>query len=161
MSCETSEPPLTTFRKHAMRDLRPYACLFQPCDEDWLFESMSDWVVHQQWTHCLTWVCNDGSHEKSTFASAELLGNHLQKLHGHTFNERQLPILVKASMQPSRELFKNCSLCKWKSTQDSGSQESHQGVLQAHIAAHLRYLALKSLLPLPDYTNLDLETDDA
>lgn len=138
-------------RDHVKKDLDPYVCLFQECNQpDGLYKHIEDWLSHMR-QHSQCWRCS--SHrELGSFTTREKYIQHMRYAHDPKLGESKLHALAKRNARGMPKLFSSCPLC--------GKDESGIGVrLTDHIAGHLRSLAIKSL---PSYKEDigDVESED-
>ncbi|MCJ1471355.1 hypothetical protein MMC07_010003, partial [Pseudocyphellaria aurata] len=92
--------------RHILKDIDPYICLFEECDEpDTCFKSIDDWLNHIQWQHTLFFSCQSVGHESELFNSRTGLEQHMEREHSGEFTETQLPFIVNKSAKPSRDTF--------------------------------------------------------
>ncbi|KAK8131809.1 hypothetical protein PG984_008247 [Apiospora sp. TS-2023a] len=137
---------------HVKKDLDPYVCAFFPCAHgEELFRTSSEWISHEQETHCMRWYCTAKAHKSDALSSEEEFIEHMKVKHPEKFKEAQLPFLSNSSRRPLKRIFDSCPLC---------GEEAVEGEnLEGHVAHHLQYLALLSL-PLPDDAeNLENESE--
>jgi hypothetical protein len=94
----------TCNRKHVVKDLQPYVCIYDPCStQDILYDSEAAWLKHEQWEHTHQWCCDSPDHPLVMF--------HMREEHPETFQEHQLQGLADASKRPSLAAFEFCPLC--------------------------------------------------
>lgn len=97
---------LTQFRRHVLRDIDPYICLFEACDKpDDCFKTVYDWLNHIKWQHTLVLSCQSVGHGSELFNSRTDLEQHMEREHSGEFSETQLPFLVDKSAKPSTDTF--------------------------------------------------------
>lgn len=178
---DDSESRLNDRRRHILRDIEPYVCLFDGCENSTeCFATVDDWINHMQWQHAVVWCCQVSGHESSVYHSEEEFKHHLWQDHGNAFNESQLFMIVKKGAQPVSDIFGSldlmlngnedgpqaagaCPLCPF--SLDIPEQESAPDMLEVtktsntasrklcdHIAAHMEAIAL---LSLPERDDLD------
>lgn len=168
-------------RRHILKDIEPYVCLFDECDRsNECFKTVDDWLGHMQWQHTLIWSCQAPGHESKPFNSKIEFERHMRLEHPHAFTESQLPMLVQKSAQPASDtftalarqsdnsfsdMFRVCPLCPFSleggdlSSQNRSSEfldikstDAMSKVIRDHLAAHLESIAL---LSLPERDHLD------
>ncbi|KAH7136155.1 hypothetical protein B0J11DRAFT_520040 [Dendryphion nanum] len=167
--------------RHIIKDIDPYVCLFEDCDNsNEGFSSVDEWLHHMQWQHTLAWSCPVAGHEAEIFNSRNGLERHIMEKHANQFAESQLPYFLDKSGKPSSNTFgalararhaiaackdptKLCPLCPF-STEDTESDISAYGFasvnktkdtfrrVRDHVANHLEAIAL---LSLPVGENID------
>ncbi len=161
--------------RHILRDIDPYVCLFEGCDqENTLFKTQDDWLGHMQWQHTVVWACQVRGHEFATYDSPDKLEHHIQSEHPASFSELQLPVIIQESASPAPDTFAvltaslvaescqadspanighECPICQKKFHQqtstDVSSGDDDEGDIQNHLLYHLESIALLSL-PIDD-----------
>ncbi|KIX10281.1 uncharacterized protein Z518_01363 [Rhinocladiella mackenziei CBS 650.93] len=154
------------WRRHVMRDLEPYACVFEKCpDHNLFFRDRSSWIAHMRNTHTTRWVCTSGPHSPCQFRTDQEYEDHMWEAHAGTFTKSQLPLLKKRSRIPSSTTFRACPLCRWRPSEDE--LRSHLSNLTQdeppsfdidkmaseritkHLASHLELLSVRAL-PWPE-----------
>ncbi|TGO51259.1 hypothetical protein BCON_0165g00090 [Botryotinia convoluta] len=169
------------WKRHVLRDIEPYVCLFDGCNKSTeYFATVEDWVNHMQWQHAVVWCCQVPGHESTVYRSEEEFKHHLREEHKNAFNETQLSMIVKKASQPVSDLFASsalasngneneshtagaCPLCPFsvdiqEHNASPGSLEVAKASLPVskelcdHIAAHMEAIAL---LSLPERDDLD------
>ncbi|KAE8141517.1 hypothetical protein BDV38DRAFT_278873 [Aspergillus pseudotamarii] len=122
------------WRGHVKHDLDAYVCLFENCNQgDTLYSHSEEWLAHMR-EHKIRWRCTARAHGIFVFKNQEEYLDHIRSKHKGT--ETQLHFLADPSSRSSGPIFEFCPLCGISQLNIS---------LEDHIAAHLRYLALKSL----------------
>lgn len=97
---------LTWLRRHILKDIDPYICLFEGCDKpDDCFKTVDDWLNHVQWQHTLVLSCQSVGHESEFFGSRTELEQHMKLEHSGEFSETQLSFLIHNSAKPSPDTF--------------------------------------------------------
>lgn len=169
------------FRRHILKDIDPYICLFENCDKpNEHFRSVEDWLNHMKWQHTIVWFCPASQHKSELFNSDIGLEQHMRREHSKDFTESQLPILVQKCAQPSSDPFtalasqndevrsenmRSCPLCPFSVEKANAQPETDPSLLGAddptdiidklirnHVAAHLESIAL---LSLPEQNDLE------
>jgi hypothetical protein len=123
-------------RDHVKRDIHPYVCVVDHCDDPVeLFPTQHEWLTHIQTRHLMQWHCVHRSHSTAvTFDSTEQFKDHMRKAHAGKFKEDQLSIVAESSSHPQTPTFQVCPFC------------SYDGLdFEEHIGGHLRNLAFLSL----------------
>ena len=138
---------LTQFRRHILKDIDPYVCLFEACDKpNDCFKTVDDWLNHIQWQHTLIFSCQSAGHESELFNSSADLERHMELEHRDEFSELQLPFLVNKSAKPcldtftafararqsigaSEDITKVCPLCKFSAAEAGMPSKSTSSVL--------------------------------
>lgn len=170
-------------RRHVLKDIDPYICLFEDCNKpNECFKTVDDWLSHMQWQHTIVWSCQFPSHESSIFKSKSEFERHMRREHVGAFTESQLPILAQKSALPAShtlgvpastrqgnsnisDLFEACPLCPFSWDGSDKATGSPAGQLEAEevtdsfaksIRDHLAsHLELIALLSLPERDDLD------
>jgi hypothetical protein len=174
-------PVLTCNRKHVMKDLQPYVCIYNLCPtQDILYDCEAAWLKHEQWEHAYQWCCDSPDHPLAMFPGTDEFKNHMREAHPETFQEHQLQGLADASKRPSLAAFEFCPLCGVTSESLGNSQASGEASildaqalavqatiqtkderfvttkaledLQKHVARHLW---LSAMIALPGRDDLD------
>ncbi|UNI24640.1 hypothetical protein JDV02_010373 [Purpureocillium takamizusanense] len=139
------------WREHVKNDLDAYVCLFEECDQpDKIWARSEAWLNHMK-QHTLRWKCPAKEHRDQHFETQEAFRTHLIEGHRKPYSDAELAMLVDRSRKATGPLFTSCPLC-------GKTVEKVHGILEQHIAGHLRSLALKSLPP--DYDDEDDEDED-
>ncbi|PMD49670.1 uncharacterized protein K444DRAFT_576831 [Hyaloscypha bicolor E] len=150
--CPAEETGAKRWRKHIIRDLMPYFCVFEDCSTPAeLFDNFNDWLLHMRQAHQRSsWVCFSPAHEPKTFNAEDLYAGHLESDHPGTFSGAELPTLTRMAMRSTFHLFTKCPFCLQP---PKGSDSLGEGLitneeeyrLQKHVADHLISSALISL----------------
>ncbi|KAB8300074.1 hypothetical protein EYC80_000307 [Monilinia laxa] len=162
------------WKRHILRDIEPYVCLFDGCDKSTgCFVTVDDWVNHMQWQHAVVWCCQIAGHEANVYYSEEDFRQHLRQEHRNAFAESQLSTIVKKGAQATPDLFISlaitmngdesepgkagaCPLCPFSLDLSENSSKTNKlevsiasnpvsKKLCDHIAAHMEAIALLSL----------------
>ncbi|KAL2844258.1 hypothetical protein BJX68DRAFT_269784 [Aspergillus pseudodeflectus] len=134
------------WRNHVKHDLDAYVCLFEDCNSaDTLYDHSDEWLKHMR-GHKVRWRCTAKAHGVIYFATQDEYIKHIRTK--HKASEPQVQFLAASSGRSSGPIFNSCPLCGVSEVSELS------GGLEDHIAAHLRYLALKSL-PFIDEGNND------
>ncbi|KAK3384603.1 hypothetical protein B0T24DRAFT_716268 [Lasiosphaeria ovina] len=173
---ERKEPRWT---RHILRDIDPYVCLFEHCDqENTLFKTQEEWLGHMQWQHTVVWACQVRGHEFAIYDSPGELEHHIRSEHPASFTEIQLPVLIQESASPAPDTFAlltaslaaecqtdsptnighECPICQKKfhqrTSEEVSSGDGGEGDVQNHVLYHLESVALLSL-PIDDKRTSD------
>ncbi|QSZ30694.1 hypothetical protein DSL72_000252 [Monilinia vaccinii-corymbosi] len=169
------------WKRHILRDIEPYICLFDGCDKPAeSFATVDGWINHMQWQHAIVWCCQVAGHEATVYHSEEDFKKHLRGEHKNAFNESQLSTIVKKGAQPTPDLFNSlaitltgdenkpgkaaaCPLCPFFLDISKHNPETNKLEVSItstpgskkmfdHIAAHMEAIAL---LSLPEREDLD------
>lgn len=133
-------------------DLEPYICTFKDCHVK-PFSTRRSWFHHEMEMHRKEWLCHSCN---ITFASPDVMRNHLKRKHGTLFTETQLPAILERCERP-RPLTPDCPFCETWATSlrermahlDPMSVD-HTIVVtpkqfQTHVGRHLEQLSLFAL----------------
>ena len=157
-------------RRHILKDIDPYVCLFPDCKADTLFKSPEEWLGHMQWEHTVLWACQSPGHEECRYDTQPELERHLLDNHRDSFHESHLPEILQQSALPAPDTFAilalsipqgaesprveaqgthQCPLCqkRFPLLGTTGTQTTHDETTQNHLLAHLETIALMSLPP--------------
>ena len=128
----TMGPMVDSRRRHIFRDLRPYVCTFEDCQNpDKQYITRHDWIYHETQMHRRQWTCVE---HKSNYPTQDLFIEHIKALHSKTVSASQLSSLVELSERPIDKMeITPCPLCP---------EERHLLDLQNHLAQHLESIAL-------------------
>ena len=124
---------LTFYGRHVFRDLRPYICTYEDCQNpDKQYTTRHDWAYHERQMHRRQWVCEE--HDKTKFPTKDLFVQHINDSHSVSLPNYQLSVLINIS---EREIDETenfpCPLCP---------DEGRLKTLQDHIAEHLESISL-------------------
>ncbi|KAF4633525.1 hypothetical protein G7Y89_g4594 [Cudoniella acicularis] len=140
------------WRRHLMKDLRPYVCTFETCERlSETFRTFDEWILHMRQDHPSTqWVCAAPMHGPQAFDSEVLYKEHMLTKHGGTFSLDELPELIRLSLRSTFQVFTECPFCDFfpeeaKKTNSTVLSNKAQDNLQRHVASHLEELSLLSL----------------
>jgi len=119
-------------RRHVFRDLRPYVCTFEDCQNpDKQYTTRSDWRYHEIQMHQRRWICEE--HEL-VFPTSEELVKHIKDVHAGSVAEHQYPVFLELSERACAETeILPCPLCL---------DELRLKRLRDHVAEHLESIAL-------------------
>ncbi|KAE9364149.1 hypothetical protein N431DRAFT_563543 [Stipitochalara longipes BDJ] len=141
---------ISKWRRHVIKDLEPYVCVFAECKGSLeFFEKFDDWLSHCKRLHCSEWLCDARVHEPQIFKTKDGFQNHMRSAHGGTFNESQLPLITELGVREGPRPFTECPLCNCV-PEDIEEKRKKIGdnaldLLPEHIAFHLKALAFISL----------------
>ncbi|OBT50955.1 hypothetical protein VE04_08904, partial [Pseudogymnoascus sp. 24MN13] len=121
------------WKKHVFRDLRPYVCTFEQCENpEKLYLTRHDWMYHETQMHRRQWICASCSQQK--FSSRSNMKRHLLAKHSGQFPESQLMIIVDICERPMDDHEDaDCPICL---------ATLSLSALRVHLATHLEELAL-------------------
>ncbi|KAG7081550.1 meiosis-specific serine/threonine-protein kinase mek1, partial [Colletotrichum scovillei] len=113
--CPAKEGKDKRWREHILRDLRPYMCTYDQCDEDEvMYSSRFAWVDHESQAHRRVWRCFE---HHDLFKTQAGLAKHLHSSHP-SLGESQIETLAElshASIKDERQLCPFCLTCVWDS----------------------------------------------
>jgi hypothetical protein len=129
---------LTCYRRHVFRDLRPYVCTFEKCqDSERLFVTRHEWVSHEQQMHRRKWICLELCERE--FSTKAALEKHLVDQHT---SDNETPVLSRVADMCERGIDateqSSCPICR---------ETMSLSRLQEHLATHLEEIAL-GVLPV-------------
>lgn len=132
-----------------MKDLEPWVCLFEKCDEPHtLFRDRSTWVNHMK-THAYQWQCTLPGHPLQRFYAEDNYDKHMMTAHAG-FTSAQLAGLKRMSLRSSAIMFKSCPICREQYLPDEQPAPLQSGLsnalqiqrrLQSHMSRHLLRMA--------------------
>ncbi|KAK3360710.1 hypothetical protein B0T25DRAFT_602509 [Lasiosphaeria hispida] len=131
--------PVSILRRHVFRDLRPYVCTFEQCQNAAkLYVNRNDWKYHELQVHRRQFICVDCD---NTFPDRPSMGQHLKTVHySGPMQQAQLPMLVDLCECQADDTHQDaCIVC---------GKELALSELQLHLAAHMEDIALFAL-PTP------------
>jgi len=121
------------------KDLNPYICVFDGCQEPLeLYSTSKQWLSHMRARHRMRWHCFSTDHEPLSLETPEELEEHLKTVHHKDFHDDQLSTIVESSAEPLNPTLENCPFCVETPVN-----------IEEHVGQHLRDFALLSL-PWPD-----------
>ena len=148
---------ISCVRNHVIADLEPFICVFTHCLEGGhqgqngplTFETSRAWSSHMQNAHGLTWECRAPSHGPIVFDQEIQYREHSIKEHG--VPEAHAGTLSNAARRAVLDKVLECPF---------GDDFEHTGkvepsavftseALQAHVAGHMKEIALLTLQKLP------------
>lgn len=120
-----------------MRDLTPYICLFDGCDQpNQMFDSRSSWLTHMGDRHRRTWQCVATEHDPVTFNDQSMFLRHMENTHTGDFPPDKLQFIADCSAHIALPILSNCPFCS-----KLGIDED----VEEHVVRHLYKLSLQSL----------------
>ncbi|PTB47682.1 hypothetical protein M431DRAFT_368353 [Trichoderma harzianum CBS 226.95] len=130
---------------HVSKDLYPYVCVVDKCDDPIeIYSSRKEWLAHMSTRHLMRWYCIAKLHTQPLeFDSENGFIEHMKIGHPGKFKNDQLSLVAENSSRPKDSVFDDCPFC-------IGTSDN----LEEHVALHLRDLALRSL-PWPDDDECD------
>lgn len=138
-------------RKHLIRDLKPYVCIFQDCQTpEKLYGSINEWTSHMtQEEQTFEWYCDSTVHQEvMIFSSQHDFEAHMRNEHESPMSNLELSRFSDRHRRPGVKLFLECPLCYFAPPE--GNDYQTQDILRRHVASHLQSLSLFSLPNLPD-----------
>ena len=97
---------LTQGRRHILKDIEPYVCLFEDCsDGNTIFRSPNDWLSHMQWQHTIIWSCQVPGHEQEVYDTQAELEDHVRSAHSASFTDSQICYLLENCARPHPDTF--------------------------------------------------------
>ncbi|KAL4789814.1 hypothetical protein BDV19DRAFT_394697 [Aspergillus venezuelensis] len=173
------------WRRHVLKDLEPYICVFEGCSQVSCFRSVEDLVEHMRWSHTRSFSCQVAGHEGLFFEDAESLKQHFNAEHQDALPTSDLNEFAMQSFRPSPDVFtflvgqlnhaKNtgiplCPLCNFSLTDIGYEHHTNNKDLaimrfpdelgkeiRDHLVSHMERLAL---LSLPEKVDVDLQSSD-
>lgn len=144
-------------RRHVYRDIRPYVCTFETCDNK-MFDSRHAWFNHELETHRLQWRCPTCDH--APFTSKPRFIAHMQT-HLPDLDPAQLEQLAGASRPRTQISMSECPLCDWQEQPNPGDDSRDQSNVtvqqfRRHLGRHMEQLAL---FALPKSLTQDVDDD--
>ncbi|KAL6718528.1 hypothetical protein ACLMJK_004620 [Lecanora helva] len=120
---------------HVLRDLRPYLCTYEQCEEpNQLYDSFSHWLKHESSCHKTVRRCKQ--HPAELFSSMDTWEEHLNAQHPDSVGAASFKLAETIAIDNKR----TCPIC------------STPNVQPEHIAFHLHTIAL---FALPKATGLE------
>lgn len=159
-------------RKHVDKDLRPYVCVSEHCEDfSPSFSTVRDWKSHMEkkhrfdwprYVHRARWACPScpKEPEKAYFPTEAALARHLSddasSSHDLVLDSMEISRIAAGCKEFNPISEDDCPLCgpppwqeEWKPEKKAVANVSekpgNEGNLIAHFARHLRYLAFQSL----------------
>lgn len=148
---------LRFYRKHILKDIRPYSCLFLDCpDSETTFSSRKEWQNHEWEFHrpqkLPLWKCRACSEERSfgdkTEIRKHIVDDHLGGDDSVDLTDIITRFQVEGSVVGERQKIQ-CPFC-------SDIVLEIRSVIQSHIGQHMDEIALKAL-PQGEYSTDDDE----
>lgn len=158
LSADEADPK--RWKKHVLKDLEPYFCLFNDCTQPLsLFPSRSSWISHMR-THTYHWLCPGPRHEPKSFHTEEEFDAHLRADHGDYLSNDQIPYIKKQRQRSLDFPLSNCPFCPELVFPDVSSpsgaySDQVSNAVNDHVQQHLQHFALMSLPWLDDTENSD------
>ncbi|PMD20206.1 hypothetical protein NA56DRAFT_705018 [Hyaloscypha hepaticicola] len=144
MTLESSEMQMhnkQSWKRHVFRDLRPYVCTFEDCQNAGkLYVSRHDWIYHELQIHRREYVCKE-CHK--TYSNRKEISTHLRGHYGESISPAQLGVILDLcdhQVDVSNNEKDSCLIC---------GDELSLSALQGHLAAHMEDIAL-FILPNTD-----------
>ncbi|KAF2462402.1 hypothetical protein BDY21DRAFT_13759 [Lineolata rhizophorae] len=143
-----------SWKRHVMRDLKPYVCTFQGCDAK-LFPERRAWFKHELEQHRVKWKCRFCPKTIAAFSSRRSLEIHIESHHSGKVVPETLPTLLELCCQPlDRIAASDCPFCgdfekKLRLTNSRYSAKDiilvSQAQFRRHVGFHMEQLALFAL----------------
>ncbi|KAL7915897.1 hypothetical protein GGI35DRAFT_485370 [Trichoderma velutinum] len=118
--------------QHVDRDLKPYTCLYEGCQEahpayptfDEWFKHMElhDWRWHQQVYLTSSWACTVCEFNPDVYSSPQALYSHLEESHSSDFSSAQLQAISRQSKTEQPRASNDCLLCCF-AVQEQGNND--------------------------------------
>ncbi|KAF5662745.1 ankyrin repeat domain-containing protein [Fusarium heterosporum] len=154
------------WQNHVIGDLEPFICVFSECLEAYhdgqetnplTFETSKAWSSHMQTAHGHTWECRAPSHDPMIFHQ-EI---HYQE---HSIKEHSVPEVYAATLSnvARRPVLNKVLQCPFgddfQPPEKAGSSSVFSNeALQAHVAGHMKEIALLALQKLPSDDDENVE----
>ncbi|KAH8429733.1 uncharacterized protein LDX57_007405 [Aspergillus melleus] len=133
---------------HISRDVSPYICTFENCQNpEKLYSCRSDWIHHEQQVHRLEYVCQGCN---GIVPTKEEMIRHLQDQCANSITPSQLSAALYFCARPVNEpndTKEFCLICR---------EEFFLPDLRDHLAGHMEYIALLSLADSDNYHETQL-----
>lgn len=115
-----------------MRDLSPYVCLYEHCDDPTATYCTSrQWLAHMNESHrAQSWLCQQC---QLRLSSEDLYREHLAHVHGMSLEQ----VVFLVGLNTGSESLKECLFCE--------EEDDDPDNIRLHMAVHLRQYALLSL----------------
>ncbi|KAI0548223.1 hypothetical protein F4679DRAFT_551675 [Xylaria curta] len=141
MKLEATDMTRQLWKRHVFRDLRPYVCTFEHCQNAGkLFSSRHEWKNHEFQIHRREYVCQRC---QNRHASRKEMLMHLQEHYGDSIPLAQISIIVDIcdrQVDPSHNHIESCIMC---------GEEVLMPAWHDHVATHMEDLSL-FVLPAPE-----------
>ncbi|KAF2793116.1 hypothetical protein K505DRAFT_386323 [Melanomma pulvis-pyrius CBS 109.77] len=124
------------WQHHVFRDLRPYICTFEECQNpDKQYSTRHDWIYHERQMHRRQWVCKE---HNAKFPTQDLFVEHIGEVHSKSMiKNEQLSVLLQISeRQVDDTEIMSCPLCPDK---------LRLMELESHLAEKLESISLLAL----------------
>ncbi|EHK43570.1 hypothetical protein TRIATDRAFT_294571 [Trichoderma atroviride IMI 206040] len=109
------------WRRHIDRDLKPYICLSEECQEVHpVYSTFNEWYSHmnchsRRWYRQIylspTWVCTICEFNSGVYSNPQDLYSHLQESHDGDYTNEQLRVISQQSKIKQPRAWDNCLLC--------------------------------------------------
>ncbi|KPM39643.1 hypothetical protein AK830_g6898 [Neonectria ditissima] len=119
------------WRQHMDRDLKPYVCLSEACEEaDPVYPTFDEWFRHMElhnrrWYRKVyltsSWSCGLCEFNPDVYSSPLTLYSHLEKSHGGDFTNEQLQAIARQCKTEQPRTWNDCLLCCF-SVGDQGNE---------------------------------------
>lgn len=139
------------FRSHVLRDLLPYICVFEDCDNPearypttkLLKQHMSTSHFDQEW-RCPRCKTTDSS--EVVFCDPAKFSSHLTTIHADAVSGVEVDLIIEHAVYRVPHTLSSCPFCKGHERDDRTSSHEHWETLLRHITRdHMQYLAMLSL----------------
>jgi ankyrin repeat protein len=159
-----------TPRNHVIGDLEPFICVFSQCLEacqeghgtnPLTFETSKAWSSHMQTAHGHSWECRAPSHDPIVFDQEIHYQEHSVK--EHSVPEAYATALSHAARRPVLDKVLECPFGDdFQPPEKAGSSFVFSSeALQAHVAGHMKEIALLTLQKLPSHDVENMENIDS
>ncbi|KAF4990524.1 hypothetical protein FGRMN_8424 [Fusarium graminum] len=154
------------WQNHVIGDLEPFICVFSQCLEacdhghrtsPLTFETSKAWSSHMQTAHGQTWECRAPSHHPIVFHQEIHYREHSIK--EHDVPEAYAATLSNVARRPVLDKVLQCPFGDdFQPPEKAGSSIVFSTeALQAHVAGHMKEIALLTLQKLPGDEDEDVE----
>ncbi|KAH8882462.1 hypothetical protein GQ53DRAFT_665989, partial [Thozetella sp. PMI_491] len=123
-----------TCRRHVFRDLRPYICTFEDCQNGGkLYVSRHEWMYHELQIHRRKYICNRCPTSCPTRKAME---THLREHYSGSIHPAQWAAILDLCDRPLEKQNtgkEQCFICR---------EELPSSTLQEHLATHMEEVSL-------------------
>ncbi|KAI1052302.1 hypothetical protein LB507_007580 [Fusarium sp. FIESC RH6] len=163
-------PKSLLWQNHVIGDLEPFVCIFSQClqtchggpnTSPLTFETSKAWSNHMQNAHGQTWECRAPSHDPKVFEQEIEYRQHSIEEHG--VPEAYAATLSNAARRPVINKVLECPFGDdFQPPEKAGSSVVFSTeALQAHVAGHMKEIALLTLQKLPTDGDENVENVDS
>ncbi|KAL7921155.1 hypothetical protein ACQKWADRAFT_327934 [Trichoderma austrokoningii] len=160
----------TNWRQHIDRDLKPYVCLFEECEDahpaystykEWSRHmDLHDWRWYQTIYLISSWVCAICGPSNSSYNSSDALHSHLAKSHGDDIpSSTMLQAISRQSKVEQPRAWNDCLLCCFTIEEQKGKDDPNASKRQIRQQKQETVKSSRKTLETagPDHPSLDLE----